>query len=303
MVRSEIEGMVPLVQGMARQKDLALKATLEGDVDQWVLMDRMHFRQVLFNLLSNAIKFTEHGGVTLSAVASSQAQPGRLQLYVEVVDTGIGISQQDQATLFEPFSQVESAQKAQPFGSGLGLSISRRLVDLLGGTLSVQSEVNKGTCFRVTLDLLLCDAPSLADEDNAPVPSIAEPLLNQRKLSILAVDDNLANRITIEAQIERLGHHVTLAVDGQSAWELWRTGSFDLVITDGQMPRMNGYELSQKIRAEEATSDKKRCYILGCTASAEEEEAYRGIDAGMDRILFKPITLELLEQALREVTL
>lgn len=301
MVRAEIEGIVPLVVGMARQKGLALKATLEGDVDQWVLMDRMHFRQVLFNLLSNAIKFTEQGGVTLRAVANVKARPGHLQLRVEVVDTGIGISPQDQVTLFEPFSQVESAQEAQPFGTGLGLSISRRLVGLLGGTLSVQSEVGKGTCFCVLLELPLCEAPSPTDDVAAPVPRVAAPTQHQVALSILAVDDNLANRITLEAQLERLGHQVTLAVDGQSAWELWQAGTFDLVVTDGQMPRMNGYELSEKIRAEEANSGRRRCYILGCTASAEEEEAYRGIDAGMDRILFKPITLEILEQALREI--
>ncbi|WP_454720842.1 MULTISPECIES: response regulator [Cupriavidus] len=292
-LRAQIEGIVTLVIGMARQKHLSLDLRLEGDVDQWVMMDPLHFKQVLFNLLSNAIKFTERGGVTLRATGRCAGE--RLRLLLEVIDTGIGISAQDQAKLFQPFSQVEAAQAGQAFGSGLGLSISLRLIELLGGSISLRSEPGHGSCFRVDLDLPLSAAP-------AAVPQSPAPAAAARNLDVLAVDDHPANRITFRQQLKHLGHRVTLASDGLQALELWQAGAFDVVLTDCQMPRMDGLELARRIRAEEGRGGRRRCLILAVTASAEPAEVERCLAAGMDRVLIKPLTLETVGQALAAVS-
>ncbi|MGV8400885.1 ATP-binding protein [Pseudomonas aeruginosa] len=290
---AEIEGVIPLVVGMARRKGLSLETQLSGAVEQWVMLDRLHFKQVLFNLLSNAIKFTSAGSVTIRAHAKAEAT--RLRLVVEIVDTGLGISPQDQAKLFQPFAQVEEAQAGQTNGTGLGLSISRRLVGLLGGSLALESELGKGSLFRITLLLPKTDAPPSIETPVSPPP----PVSPGAALNVLAVDDNLFNRMTMHAQLTRLGHRVTQAEDGEKAFELWRLGDFDVVITDGQMPVMNGYDLARQIREDEEQSHRAPCRIVGCTASAERKESHRGIEAGMDTILFKPITLEQLDAALR----
>jgi len=291
--RTEIEGVIPLVVGMAQRKGLSLEAQLGGEVDQWVMMDRLHFKQVMFNLLSNAIKFTSSGGVTVRAHAKQEGK--QLRLVVEIVDTGRGISPQDQAKLFQPFAQVEEAQVGQSNGTGLGLSISRRLVHLLGGALTLESQLDKGSLFRITLDLPTTDAP---DAVGTPVAMPAAPS-HRQALEVLAVDDSLFNRLALSAQLTRLGHRVSQAVDGQEAFGLWQAGEFDVVITDGQMPVMSGYDLARKIRRAEARANRFRCRIVGCTATAERKEAQRGIEAGMDQVLFKPITLKQLDDALR----
>ncbi|WP_454731368.1 MULTISPECIES: response regulator [Cupriavidus] len=292
-LKAQIEGIVTLVLGMARQKHLSLDLRFEGEVDQWVMMDPLHFKQVLFNLLSNAIKFTERGGVTLRA--TGRRVDGRLRLLLEVIDTGIGISEQDQAKLFQPFSQVEAAQAGQAFGSGLGLSISLRLIKLLGGSISLSSESGRGSCFSVDLDLPLSAAPAAAE-----APALA-PDAAARNLDVLAVDDHPANRITFRQQLKHLGHRVTLASDGLEALELWQAGAFDVVLTDCQMPRMDGLELARRIREEEGRGGRRRCLILAVTASAEPAEVQRCLAAGMDRVLIKPLTLETVGQALAAV--
>lgn len=261
-----------------------------GDMEQWVLIDPLHLKQVLFNLLSNAIKFTERGRVTLHASGSREAE--HLHLLLEVIDSGIGISEQDQARLFQPFSQVSSAQAGQTFGSGLGLNITRRLVELMGGTIVLSSEPDIGSCFSVTLQLPLAEAPA---EAAAEVPQASmEPL----SLNILVAEDNAFSRLTLEEQLLVLGHRVTLVEDGQAAWEAWLAAEYDVLITDSQMPRLGGYDLTVRIRQMEREEGRRRCWILGATASAEDAEIQRCLAAGMDEVVFKPLTQQVLRQAL-----
>lgn len=289
-LKAQIEAIAPLVVGMARQKQLAFEMRFTGDMEQWVLIDPLHLKQVLFNLLSNAIKFTERGRVTLHASGSREAE--HLHLLLEVIDSGIGISEQDQARLFQPFSQVSSAQAGQTFGSGLGLNITRRLVELMGGTIVLSSEPDIGSCFSVTLQLPLAEAPA---EAAAEVPQTStEPL----SLNILVAEDNAFSRLTLEEQLLVLGHRVTLVEDGQAAWEAWLAAEYDVLITDSQMPRLGGYDLTVRIRQMEREKGRRRCWILGATASAEDAEIQRCLAAGMDEVVFKPLTQQVLRQAL-----
>ncbi|HCF2412915.1 ATP-binding protein [Pseudomonas paraeruginosa] len=293
-LKALMEEIAGLVDGLARQKQLALTTELHGEVDTWVTVDPLHLKQITFNLLSNAIKFTERGGVTMRVSGTRRSQ--HLHVQLDVIDTGIGVSAEDSAKLFQPFAQVESAQAGQAHGSGLGLNITRRLVEHMGGHIALQSEPGKGSHFSVTLELPLAAPP-------ATLPEVtASPDMDTRatSLSILVADDHPFNRIVLEGQLLQLGHAVTLSEDGLEAWERWKTGQFDLLVTDGHMPKMNGFELVARIRAEEQAEGRARRRIIALTASAEEAMAERFQQAGADEVLFKPVTLETLALVIRK---
>ncbi|WP_244507206.1 ATP-binding protein [Pseudomonas panipatensis] len=286
-LRRQIEGSVSLFAGLAVQKGLSLELQAGAELDHWVLLDVLRFKQVLFNLLNNAIKFTERGGITLRASATRQGQ--NLDLLIEVIDTGVGISAEDQARLFQPFAQVE--QPARQAGSGLGLHISRRLVEMMGGRLELTSEAGVGSCFSLRLPLQITQAPGEKE-------GVALQPAGPGALKVLAVDDHPANRLVFQQQLEHLGHRATLAANGEEGWELWLAGDFDVVLTDCRMVGVDGYELTRRIREEESRCGRRRCLVLGATANALDEETQRCLEAGMDQVLFKPLTLEVLQQAL-----
>lgn len=296
-LKVQIQGAISLVSAMAQRNGLTLDVDLQDDIDEWVLMDPLHFKQVLLNLLGNAIKFTERGGVTLQARATRQAD--QLHLLLDVIDTGIGISDADKARLFAPFSQVGNRAVGHARGSGLGLHISRRLVHLMGGTIDLDSTPSQGSRFTIDLTLPICQAPSVIQGPHATSQLQPSP---PRKLSILVAEDHPLNRLTLGMQLETLGHEAKMAEDGQEAWELWLGQHFDIVISDGMMPRMSGEELARKIRREERTSSRQPCRIVGLTAAAEADAMDRYLAAGMDHVLFKPVKLDELAKALGDGT-
>lgn len=286
-----VQSTVRVFEGMAQQKGIQMSAELDPKINLDVLIDPLRFRQILSNLLSNAIKFTDAGQVRLSVRARGSEDGERLQLNVQVEDTGIGISISDQKRLFSPFSQVNTrAQK--PGGSGLGLMISRQLCDLMGGTLSLNSTVGKGTCITMQFDIvtLLSQTPA------APTPRL--PSSNTRPLNVLVVDDYPPNRKLLTQQLGYLGHSAMEAEDGTQALKIWRSRHFDMIMTDCAMPVMDGYELTRAIRAEEAAANTPPTLIVGFTANAQIGEAERCLAAGMNDCLFKPISLHSLEARL-----
>ncbi|HBO9327243.1 TPA: response regulator, partial [Pseudomonas aeruginosa] len=213
-------------------------------------------------------------------------------------DTGLGISEEDQARLFRPFSQVGSPALGQASGSGLGLYISRRLVHLMGGQISLRSELGNGSCFSVEFDLPLTEPPPSESSEARSGVAEVEERKEVRALSILLAEDHPFNRLTLTMQLESLGHRVTSTEDGEEAFERWQGEDFDVVITDGMMPRMDGYELARRIRSQEALGGRRRCLVIALTASAEKDALERCLAAGMDRVLFKPTTLDELARAL-----
>lgn len=281
-----------IFDGVAQQKLLDLRVDLDhrADCDVWV--DSLRLKQILSNLLSNAIKFTVSGEVRFSLRCVTVADGKELDLIFNVKDTGIGISKDNQARLFSPFSQVGSTADSMRTGSGLGLSITRTLCEMMQGQLSLTSSPGVGTDVSVTLRL-----PVL--ESLAPQPSkIVDSMLPAKRLRVLVVDDYPANRVLLSQQMTYLGHDVTDAEDGAHGLRGWRKGAFDVVVTDCHMPIMNGYELASAIRAEEARLQISRCLIIGLTANALPEEKQRCLDAGMDDCLFKPISLRDLTERL-----
>ncbi|WP_277761959.1 transporter substrate-binding domain-containing protein [Pseudomonas sp. A34-9] len=300
-LRELVESVARVFDGLARQKSLLLKLDIDATVGCDVLVDPMRFQQVLSNLVGNAIKFTDTGQVSVS-ICGQRLADERLQVDLKVEDTGIGISSADLQTLFQPFSQANHGPSPRG-GTGLGLAISRSLCELMGGQLNITSTLGKGTCLEVSLFFNV-----LSPVGAKPVQVLSSQDKPASTLRILVVDDQSANRLLLTQQLGFLGQSVRDAADGAAALALWRTEPFDIVITDCNMPVMNGYELARSIRKDERESGAARCVVLGFTANAQPEEKIKCQDAGMDDCLFKPISLSTLtamlsgwEKAVQEV--
>lgn len=281
-----------IFSGVARQKGLYLRLEEHAEENLDIALDAGRLKQVLSNLLSNAIKFTDAGGVVIDVNTARTGDDVRL--HIEISDSGIGISGEDQAQLFKPFTQAKV--KHSRGGTGLGLVICRQLVEMMGGTLELHSAPGEGT--RISIDLL---APALAPAPAArpQTPEITHSM--NRRLKVLLVDDHPANRLLLGQQLQFLGHSVEEAEDGLQALALLKQQPVDLVITDCSMPVMDGYELTREWRAHEAQTHLPPCWIMGFTANAQEEERTRCIDAGMDGCLFKPVSLAELQTCLNNL--
>ncbi|EFI63182.1 transporter substrate-binding domain-containing protein [Comamonas sp. A23] len=301
-LRPLIEDMAVLVRGMAYRKQLTLEMSVAPEVDAWVMVDPLHLKQVLFNLLSNAVKFTAQGGIALTATGG--AEGGMLNLCLEVEDSGIGIEPADQARLFEPYEQVASAQQGQAFGSGLGLHITRRLVNHMGGTVSVSSELGRGSRFTVKLTLPIVEAQTLPQPKprTMPRPAARAPAHGASLLRALLVEDHALNREIVKGMMSDQGVVPEVAEDGVQAWELCTEMDFDLIVTDGQMPHMNGAELISRVRARETSEARPRCRVVALTASIEDAERQRYMAAGADEVLCKPIREEDMARVICEST-
>ncbi len=285
-LRVLVDSVARIFEGLARQKRLQLILDLDFKSNRDVLIDPLRFKQVVSNLLSNAIKFTSEGEVRLSVQVASDTDEERLAIRLMIEDTGSGISDEDQQRLFSPFAQASNSNPSARGGSGLGLVISRTLCEMMGGQLTLSSVLGQGTRIEVLLDF-----PTLA-----PLPEVETPVVERvaptQILDILVVDDYPANRLLLSQQLSYLGHRVSDAEDGAHGLRAWRNQHFDVVITDCNMPVMNGYVLSKAIREEENTQGLAPCLILGFTANAQPEEKARCVEAGMDDCLFKPISLK-----------
>jgi two-component system sensor histidine kinase EvgS len=288
-----LDAVVRVFHGVARQKGLDLQVEIKLQGRHAVMMDGGRLKQVLSNLLSNAIKFTDRGGVRVTL--DGRVDGDRLNVFFEVKDSGIGISADDQALLFEPFSQARD-QSNQRGGTGLGLVICRQLIEMMGGSLALESTPGLGT--KVHVEFVVPILPEL------PTPALPGPAVVAAApavaLRVLLVDDHPANRLLLGQQLHFLGHTLCEAEDGAQAFALAMGESkpFDAVITDVNMPVMNGYELARKIRIFERETSRKACRVIGFTANAQLEERQRCLDAGMDECLFKPVGLDALKACL-----
>ncbi|MGL6513821.1 response regulator [Aeromonas hydrophila] len=295
--------LAPLLQsvarafaGMAEQKGLNYRVEL--DPLPRVLIDGPRLRQIVFNLLGNAIKFTERGEVSLQAsLAGSAEQP---QLHLLIRDSGVGIAPDKLPGLFNPFYRAHDPY--QFAGTGLGLNIARMLCQLMGGKIAVSSELGAGTELRIRLPLTplapepACELlPASLDAESAMVPSPKRPSppAASGRLRVLVVDDNHANQVLLRQQLKHLGHEVSVRGNGAEALRAIQNQDFDLIITDCQMPLMDGFELTRRLRARGHTLP-----IWGFTAHATARERERCLAAGMDECLYKPIGLARLRTAL-----
>ncbi|MBA0280446.1 response regulator [Stenotrophomonas maltophilia] len=252
--------------------------------------DAHRLAQIINNFVGNALKFTDAGTVTIRVDARGRPD-GTEGLRFEVCDTGPGIAAEDQATLFTPFVQADAGR--QHGGSGLGLALCQRFAELMGGTVGVDSTPGSGSCFHV--EVPATHATAVASTSPTVNPAVGAQLPGGHAL---LVDDSVISRDVTLAQLQALGWRVTTATDGIEAWECWRDGRFDLVLTDLNMPRMDGYALARRLCADNA-----RVPIVALTASALPDDAERARAAGVMRLLLKPLDLDALQAALHSIDL
>lgn len=291
-IKSLVEAVTRMFDGLARQKQLSLVCESSPAADVDVLIDPIRFKQIVSNLLSNAIKFTNKGEVRLTLTVQPAHDAQHVSVCLRVADTGVGISVQDQSRLFSPFVQASNNTQSARQGSGLGLVICRELCEMMGGQLHLDSVEGLGTQIDIVMVVPVLEHEEHAVDGHEPEPGIG------RSLNILVVDDYPANRMLLAQQLSYLGHRVKDAENGVLGLKAWRLGDFDVVITDCSMPLMNGYQLAQAIRAEEVQLARAACQIFGFTANAQPGEVERCLEAGMDRCLFKPISLKDLSACL-----
>lgn len=280
-----------LQQLRAREKGITLAVAVHMAVPL-LLLDEARLLQVLHNLVSNAIKFTATGGVEIQIAMLEDGQ-GQAQLEIAVADTGIGIAAAVQATLFRPYVQVVGTYKRSG-GTGLGLVICRELVNLMHGTITIDSEMGRGTRMVISLPAELASgaapAVDLVSARPAPVGGMAA-----QRLSILVVEDVPANQAVLRAQLASLGCDADIAENGVRALASFSLREYDLVLMDCDLPDIDGYSLTVEWRRREVELEQARCPVIAISASTGTDHAERCFEAGMDGILSKPIRLAKLQ--------
>jgi len=284
---------VDVVAVRAEAKGLEISTLLGPDLPAAVRGDPGRVRQVLLNLLSNAVKFTDSGGVNVR-VEGSPAGQDEVALRFEVSDTGIGIAPEDQARLFESFSQADVSTTRRYGGTGLGLAISKQLVELMGGFMAVKSELGRGTTFGFTV--CLARAAQLPSSTGA-TGTAGEIDTAAPGTRVLVVEDNAVNQQVAVGMLERLGYVVDVAANGRQAVEAVTARNYGAVLMDCQMPEMDGYEATAEIRRREAGTT--RVPIIAMTASAMSGDEDRALAAGMDSYVTKPVKLRELGRVLK----
>jgi len=284
----------------ASSKALRLECTLDERLAPAHLVDALRLRQILSNFLSNALKFTERGSVIVELDRLAAADQREL-IALRVRDTGVGISAEDQARLFQPFAQARGDVAQRGDSSGLGLNICRHLAELMGGEISVDSRVGVGTTMSLVIRLAVADAALVRAPMPAPIPARPAPsvaVAEREGRLILLVDDHPTNRAVIARQLQQIGYASETAVDGEAGLRSWRSGRFALLLTDLHMPRCDGYALANAVRVDERTGKQARKPIIAMSANVSTEEVERSRAAGIDDFIAKPAPLQLLAAVL-----
>ena len=291
-----------VVRPLCREKNQSFAVDAQTLPDAVPLMDPLRVNQVFFNLLSNAVKYTPEGGAITCRIRERRTETGRLALEARVIDTGIGMSGEFQRVLFEPFTQEGRSDVSESRGTGLGLAIVKRMMDLMGGTIRVESAVGEGTTFFLNAEfdcVPACEAESAA---RAAAPGGDAGTLAGKH--ILLCEDHPLNQEIAEALLEEKGMRTVVAENGRLGVARFRespAGFFSAVLMDIRMPVMDGYQAAKAIRAL-ARPDAKTVPILAMTADAFEEDVQKCLDAGMNGHVAKPIDPAALYAALLRVT-
>lgn len=271
-----IEGVASLIRPQAEGKGLILRVDRSETVG-WVLADPVRLRQALFNLIGNAVKFTLAGSVSIKARTFDGPDGQRLRL--EVTDTGVGISDEAQASLFQRFSQADASTTRRFGGTGLGLAITQRLAEMMGGEVGVTSQMGVGSTFWIEIAAIPTQpVPALAIADTGFLDG----------LSILVVEDNATNRMIATKMLENLGASVQTAEDGERGVEAVASGAFDLILMDIQMPGIDGVEATRRVRALPAPACDLPIIALTANVMAHQRQDY--LNAGMNGVVGKPIS-------------
>jgi signal transduction histidine kinase/CheY-like chemotaxis protein len=294
-----IETAIGTVACRARQKGLEVCRHLDADVPRRIVGDPQLLRQVLINLVGNAVKFTDQGRITVSVHPDEETS----KLHFVVSDTGVGIREDKHKAIFEPFFQVDGSNTRNYGGTGLGLAISKRFVEIMGGRIWVESQPGCGSRLHFTL-LPALNAPApVAAEGIASSPQQHPPALGSdpppqfKPLRILLAEDNVVNQKVVVRLLEKRGHTVVVAANGAEAVSAYESQAFDIVLMDIQMPELDGFEATCRIRQLERVTG-RRTPIVALSAHAMLGDRERCLQAGMDAYLEKPIQVQQMADLL-----
>lgn len=291
-IRALLQEAMDIAQARAAEKCLPLRLVLPEAHGPRPLLDAHRVRQVLNNLLSNAIKFTDSGHVEMRAHLERRADDAwQAVLHIRVSDTGIGISERQQARLFKAFSQGDSSTTRRYGGTGLGLTICKDLVKLMGGSIRVESEFGEGTAMLIELPVALAPPQAVTP----PSQTAAEHVVRPTQLQLLVIEDHPINQFIIERQLASLGHRVVQAVSGSAGLALFGSHVFDLVFLDCNLPDMDGYAVARRMREQEETTG-QHTPIIAISAMVGGDHTRQCLDAGMDGLLSKPLRIQELKE-------
>ncbi|HTF61760.1 MAG TPA: response regulator [Edaphobacter sp.] len=304
---SMVRQRVDVMRNSAQRHGIELTAEIEPDVPGKLLGDPNRVGQVLFNLLANALKFTEKGKVSL-VVDRVSGVDDHVRLRFRVTDTGIGIPAQRLALIFAPFTQMDASTTRQYGGTGLGLTISRALVELMGGQIEVESKVGTGSTFFCTVPFTLAPRPvdsTAGSEQPVVKANLTQELesLGRREIRVLLADDNDDNIYVIRAYLRQPGLVLDVAKNGQEALDTFKRGHYDVVLMDIEMPVMDGYAATRAIRQWERVEGRSSTPVLALTAYALKGEVQKTITAGCTEHLTKPVKRSVLVDAIYQHSL
>jgi len=262
----------------AIEKKLSFKYENDPSTPEYIISDPLRLKQILINLINNAIKFTKSGGVIIKSFSKND------RIIFEIIDTGIGIKDEDIKSIFDNFTQVENTYVKSQEGTGLGLSITKKIVMAFGGSISVDSQFEKGTTVRVELPLIIGSKIINKDLPSEPTPIKALPISLQK---ILVAEDNKINQIVIKDLLTKLKLNFDIANNGLEAIDLFKTNQYDLILMDISMPLMNGFDTTAAIR-----EINKNVPIFCLSANVFEDDKKKALENGMNEFLKKPINRE-----------
>ena len=284
------DSVLSIMYGYLSNRDITFQTELGQPQTRYVLTDAVRVREVLVNILGNAVKFTNDGGTVTYAVSYHPGEDDRhVNVRYRISDTGIGMSEEFVTHIFDEFSQEEHGARTQYKGTGLGMAITKRYVDLMGGTISVESKKGVGSTFTVELPM------EIADSCEGKKTDFAVGKVDLHGLKVLLAEDNDLNAEIAIVQMEELGMQITRAVDGEEAVRCFAEnpqGTFDIILMDVMMPKMNGYEATKAIRRLDDRPDGRTIPIIAMTANAFAEDVQASLDAGMNGHLSKPIVMD-----------
>lgn len=294
-LHSTVKEVVELLYTRASEKGITLSYRHESNVPAWIVGDVTRFRQILTNLVSNALKFTEIGSVEI--LSHAEKLDGKMwRIHFSVKDTGIGIPDHVKNKLFQSFSQVDASTTRRFGGTGLGLAISKALCEKMGGAISVESEIGKGSTFTFGFQAEECKAIQTNAPAN-PFVSLDPEMGKKHPLRILVAEDNRTNQFVAVGLLGKLGYQADVAANGMEALGCLEKQPYDLILMDCQMPELDGFEATKRILAKYKTS---RPRIIALTASTMKEDVDSCFASGMDGFLGKPITISSLVKTLSE---
>jgi two-component system, sensor histidine kinase and response regulator len=298
-----IKNTIDLMATLAQGKGLDLSDCIQEGTATCLVGDPTRLRQVLLNLLSNAIKFSEEGSVLLEIAQTSEIDD-EVEISFSVHDTGIGMSEEAQEKLFQSFTQADTSTTRKYGGTGLGLAICRKLVELMGGTIEATSTLGKGSTFSFSLQFTkqksfvsIDRAPTAVSELSPATQTTADPA-SANGTRILLAEDGKTNQMVAVQVLKKLGYTADIALNGREAVEAWRHKKYDIILMDCNMPEMDGYEATRKIRELEAERNLKPTQIIAMTASVMMEDRELCIAAGMNDFTTKPVDQHALKTAL-----